>query len=577
MGKILFDLIPYAIRGFTRYFFCFAAILSLFISVNHSQSAADSPQSSAAAPAVTTDSASRVTHNSATLRGTVNANGLSTTAWVQYRIVNGPSKNTFSTQTVIGTSNTEVSFNIIALLPGTTYYYRLAARNDAGTVYGDELSFTTTDMKTSLTADITAPTGSVSINNGAYRTNSLTVTLELSAVDNIGVTGYYFSTSAIPPSSHTTGWTSATPAINYKQDVSYTLSGDDGKNTVYVWYKDASGNISYAASDSIIVDTTPPTITIANPTSGSTYKTTRKAINISGSASDSTSEINNVVWITSKGEDETESKTISWNISNIDLLEGDNEITIKATDSLGNTGTATITITYAAGNNPPTVITGPATSITTDFATLTGTVNAEGLSTTAWFQYGTSSESYSHTSSIVNIDSSSVDTPIDNHISGLLAGTSYYYRLAARNSAGAAYGAEMSFNTKPPKGKISGYVMESVSGKPIESVRIRLKGTKARKKAYKILFSDADGFFEFNELDADTFDIFAIKTGLKSARQVVEMPEGEENIVEIKLGSIQGEELKRDLVEEKKGTETSHPTPNKSEETKPEAQNPKQI
>jgi len=74
MGKILFDLIPSAIRGFTRYFFCFAAILPLFISVNHSQSAADSPQSSAAAPAVTTDSASRVTHNSATLRGTVNAN-----------------------------------------------------------------------------------------------------------------------------------------------------------------------------------------------------------------------------------------------------------------------------------------------------------------------------------------------------------------------------------------------------------------------------------------------------------------------------------------------------------------------
>lgn len=275
MGKILFGLIPSAILGFMRFFFSFVAVLFLFITVNHSQSAADSPQPSAAAPAVTTNPASRVTYNSATLLGTVNANGLSTTAWFQYRIVDGPSKNTFSTQTVIGTGDTEVSFSIIELLPGTTYYYRLAARNDAGTVYGDEVSFTTTDMKTSLTADITKPTGSVSINNGAYRTNSFTVTLELSAADNIGVTGYYFSTNAIPPSSHTAGWTSATPAINYKEDVSYTLSGDDGKNTVYVWYKDASGNISDVASDSIIVDTTPPTITIANPTSGSTYKTTQ--------------------------------------------------------------------------------------------------------------------------------------------------------------------------------------------------------------------------------------------------------------------------------------------------------------
>ena len=154
--------------------FCYTSVLFLFITVNHSHSAADSPQSSAAAPAVTTDAASRVTHNSATLRGTVNANGLSTTAWFQYRIVNGPSKSTFSTQTVIGTSDTEVSFSIIELLPGTTYYYRLVAKNDAGTTYGDEVSFTTTDMKTSHTTDITSPAGSISINNGAYCTNSLT-------------------------------------------------------------------------------------------------------------------------------------------------------------------------------------------------------------------------------------------------------------------------------------------------------------------------------------------------------------------------------------------------------------------
>jgi len=119
--------------------------------------------------------------------------------------------------------------------------------------------------------------------------------------------------------------------------------------------------------------------------------------------------------------------------------------------------------------------------------------------------------------------------------------------------------------------------MESINGKSIESARIRLKGTKARKRAYKILFSDADGFYEFNELDTNTYDIFAIKTGLKGARHEVKLLEGEKNNVEIKLERIQGEEQKRDLIEDKKGTDTPHPTPNKPEETKPEAQNPKQI
>ena len=133
MGKILFGFISSTIPGFMRYFFSFVTVLFLFIAVNHSPSAADNPQSSAAAPTVTTDSASRVTYNSATLRGTVNANGLSTTAWFQYRIVDGPSKTTVSPQTVIGTSDAEVSFNIIALLPGTTYYYTLVAKNHSGT------------------------------------------------------------------------------------------------------------------------------------------------------------------------------------------------------------------------------------------------------------------------------------------------------------------------------------------------------------------------------------------------------------------------------------------------------------
>ena len=47
------------------------------------------------------------------------------------------------------------------------------------------------------------------------------------------------------------------------------------------------------------------------------------------------------------------------------------------------------TILNDDGLTPPTVVTGAATSITSTWATLNGTVNPNGLDTTAWFQYGT--------------------------------------------------------------------------------------------------------------------------------------------------------------------------------------------
>ena len=47
-------------------------------------------------------------------------------------------------------------------------------------------------------------------------------------------------------------------------------------------------------------------------------------------------------------------------------------------------------------NNKPTVITRKATKVTSNSATLKGKVNAHGLSTEAWFEYGTTSGSYTN-------------------------------------------------------------------------------------------------------------------------------------------------------------------------------------
>ena len=105
--------------------------------------------------------------------------------------------------------------------------------------------------------DTTAPSSvSISINNGDTSTTSTSVTLNLSAMDSVGVTGYCAKESSASPSATDSCWTSVTSATNYSATVSFTLSSGDGTKTVYVWFKDSAGNINTTLySDSIILDT----------------------------------------------------------------------------------------------------------------------------------------------------------------------------------------------------------------------------------------------------------------------------------------------------------------------------------
>jgi hypothetical protein len=103
----------------------------------------------AAPPTATTDPATNVTDGGATLNGTVNANGSSTSvAFAWGTTAGGPYPNTATAtpDTVTGTSDTPVSAVLGGLTPNTPYYYRVAATNAAGTVNGGEQSFTTTAL-----------------------------------------------------------------------------------------------------------------------------------------------------------------------------------------------------------------------------------------------------------------------------------------------------------------------------------------------------------------------------------------------------------------------------------------------
>ncbi|MCF6149602.1 MAG: hypothetical protein E3K37_13195 [Candidatus Kuenenia sp.] len=92
------------------------------------------------------------------------------------------------------------------------------------------------------------------------------------------------------------------------------------------------------------------------------------------------------------------------------------------------------------------VVTKEAANITYESATLNGMVNAEGLSTVVWFEYGTPGDSYDYTTDELSVGGYD-DVSVSIGVGDLTFNTTYYYRLAAKNSIGTLYGDEMSFTT----------------------------------------------------------------------------------------------------------------------------------
>src|SRR4029077_20604042 len=97
------------------------------------------------------------------------------------------------------------------------------------------------------------------------------------------------------------------------------------------------------------------------------------------------------------------------------------------------------------GLGPPLVTTNPATNVASFSATLNGSVNPHGLTTTVYFQYGTTT-SYGHTTANQTRTGNTYRTVAAN-ISGLSASTMYHFRIVATNSAGTRYGGDRTFTT----------------------------------------------------------------------------------------------------------------------------------
>ena len=99
-----------------------------------------------------------------------------------------------------------------------------------------------------------------------------------------------------------------------------------------------------------------------------------------------------------------------------------------------------------AASTVPTAATATATSITTHAAVLNATVNPNGLSTTYAFQYGTTTNYGSQTSTRSGGSGSSA-VAVQVAVSNLASGTTYHFRVVATNPLGTVAGADVTFTT----------------------------------------------------------------------------------------------------------------------------------
>ena len=130
---------------------------------------------------------------------------------------------------------------------------------------------------------------------------------------------------------------------------------------------------------------------------------------------------------------------------------------VNGTNTVGLTNGNDMTFTTLAA--PPTVITTPATFITATTATLNGTVNCNGATTSVTFNYGLTTGYGSTISAVPSIIIGNTVIAVSGNITGLTCNTLYHYRVSGTNSAGTSNGNDMTFTTLgavSPAGPITG-------------------------------------------------------------------------------------------------------------------------
>lgn len=254
-----------------------------------------------------------------------------------YSMINGTrvnhTKGSGNTWTATGTAPIKSSYS----QPNHVYAVVTYAKDDAGNITTKETTLKVVEKTAPVITPVSPTTGSTLTNNKPAITWNVTDDDSGVDPDTIGITidsNSKITGSAIQKESITNG---------YKCTYTPTSALGDGSHTIKFNASDNDGNAATQKSITLKIDTVPPTLNVTSPAEG--LVTNNATLTVSGTTNDATSspvtlKVNNKT-VTVQGNG-------SWS-TQITLSEGQNTITIVATDAAGKSTTVTRHVTLDTG------------------------------------------------------------------------------------------------------------------------------------------------------------------------------------------------------------------------------------
>jgi len=391
-------------------------------------------EATAAAPTAITGAVSAVGGTSATVNGTVNPGGSATDWWFEYGTSTSYGSKTTATGAGSGSGNIAVAKTLTGLTPATTYHYRLVAKSSSGTTNGSDGLFTTASPPTAVTSPATGVGPGTATLGGTVNPNGQPTTWY---VEYGTSTGYGTKTPAVDAGSGTS-----------PKAVTTGVGGLTAGKTYHFRIVASSSAGTTLGADATFVTAEPPTVTTSGASSiGPTSATLNGKVDPNGRATTyffdyGTTTAYGAKTSSSSAGSGSSSTNVSKSVTGLKAGTTYHFRLVATSDAGTVAGADQILTTQSA----PAVTTGPATTIGPTSATLGGTVNPNGRSTSWYVEYGTST-AYGSRSSSRSVGSGTAALAVVATVSSLRPGATYHFRLVATSSLGTTRGADATFVT----------------------------------------------------------------------------------------------------------------------------------